>query len=93
MPGRKELNVGVVRPESALIGKRVKYVYEEAGASDLEIIAILRGADVMLPNPDSVLQESDRLLIIGSSKARNRIAEHLASVEASKVQLSASSRV
>ena len=86
MPGRKELNIGVLRPESALIGKTVQSCYDAAGEGTLEIIAILRDGDVVLPNRDSVLQENDRLLIIGSSKARSRIAAHLTPVEAGKVQ-------
>ncbi len=89
MPGRKELNIGVLRPESALIGKTVQSCYDAAGEGALEIIAILRDGDVVLPHRDSVLQENDRLLIIGSSKARSRIAAHLTPVETGKVQPSA----
>jgi Trk K+ transport system NAD-binding subunit len=80
MPGRKELNVGVLRPESALIGKTLQSCYALAGEGALEIIATSRDGDVVLPNRDSVLQENDRLLIIGSGKTRSRIAEHLAPV-------------
>ncbi len=84
MPGRKELNVGVLRPESALIGKTVQSCYDASGGSALEIIAILRGGDVVLPKRDTVLQENDRILMIGSSKARSRIAEHLVALEPPK---------
>ncbi|MFZ0283612.1 MAG: TrkA C-terminal domain-containing protein, partial [Terriglobales bacterium] len=80
------LNVGVLRPESALIGKTVEACYQEVGGNDLEIIAILRGGDVVFPQQDTVLQKGDRLLIIGSSKARGRIVEHLAPVPGSKDQ-------
>jgi CIC family chloride channel protein len=86
MPGRKELNVGIVHPESALIGKTVQSCYEAASGDRLEIIAILREGEVVLPQPGSVLQANDRLLIIGSSKARSRIAEHLAPVDTNKSQ-------
>ena len=77
LPGRRQLNVGVLHPESALIGKTIQFCYETAGNGGLEIIAILRDGDVVLPNRDSVLRENDRLLIIGSAKARNQIAQHL----------------
>ncbi|MGA8490000.1 MAG: chloride channel protein [Terriglobales bacterium] len=80
MPGRRQLHVGMLRPESALIGKTVQSGYQEAGGGDLEIVAILRGGDVVLPKRDTVLQANDRLLIIGSDKARRRIAEHLVPV-------------
>ncbi len=84
MPGRKKLNVGVLRPESALIGKTVQACYEAACGSALEIIAILRGGEVVLPKRDTVLQENDRVLMIGSSEARSRIAEHIADLEPPK---------
>jgi chloride channel protein, CIC family len=76
MPGRKELSVGVLRPESSFVGKTIRSCYEASAGSSLEIIAILRAGEVVLPQLDTVLQENDRLLIIGSSKARSRIAEH-----------------
>jgi CIC family chloride channel protein len=81
MHGRKELNVGVLRPESALIGKTVQAFYDVAGEANMEIIAILRDGDVLLPSHDSVLQENDRLLYVGSRRAASRIAEHVAPLE------------
>ncbi len=93
MPGRRELNVGVLRPESALIGKTVQSAYEEAAGSVVEIIAILRGGDVALPKRDTVLQENDRIIMIGSSKARSRLSQHLAPLEAGKGPPSGSSSV
>ncbi len=80
VPGRKELNVGVVHAQSALVGKTVQFCDATAGNGALEIVAILRGGDVVLPEPDTVLQRDDRLLIIGSSKARSRLAEYLAPI-------------
>ena len=81
MPGRKELSVGVLRPESSFVGKTIQACYEAAGGASLEVIAILRNGEVLLPRADSILQEGDRLLIIGSRNARNRVAEHFAPVE------------
>jgi chloride channel protein, CIC family len=90
MPGKKELYVGVLRPQSALIGKTIQSCYDAVGESALEIIAILRGGEVVLPKVDPTFQEHDLLLIIGSSEARSRLAEHLAPLEAVKDQHSAS---
>lgn len=81
MHGRKELNVGVLRPESALVGKTIQSFYEAAGENAMEIIAILRGGDVLLPDHDSVLRENDRLLYIGSRDAKSSVAEHIAPLE------------
>ena len=82
MPGRKELNVGFLPPQSAFVGKAVQSCYDAAGGSALEIIAILRDGAVVLPQRDTVLQENDRILMIGSSKARSQIAKHFAPAEA-----------
>ncbi len=77
MRGRKELNVGILRPQSALLGKTVQSYYNAVSGSPLEIVAILRGGEVVLPKADTVLQPDDRLLIISSSKARSVLDEHL----------------
>jgi len=61
----------------------VQSCYDAAGGSALEIIAILRDGAVVLPQRDTVLQENDRILMIGSSKARSQIAKHFAPAEAS----------
>ena len=76
MPGRKELSLGLLHPQSALVGKTVQACYEAAAGAALEIIAILRNGEVLLPRPDTVLQENDRMLIIGSRQARARLADH-----------------
>ena len=86
MPGRKELSVGVLHPQSSLVGKTVQSCYQAAAGAALEIIAILRNEEVILPQQDTVLQENDRLLIIGSAKARNLIAEHVVPLETVKGQ-------
>jgi CIC family chloride channel protein len=70
-----------LRPESSFVGKTIQSCYEAAAGASLEIIAILRNGEVLLPQADTVLQENDRLLIIGSSKARSRIAEHFVPLE------------
>jgi hypothetical protein len=41
-------------------------------------VAILRTGEIVLPTPHTILQENDRILIVGSNKARAKIAEHLA---------------
>ena len=86
LPGRKELNVGVLRPQSALVGKTIQACYEAAGKGPIEIVGILRGGNAVLPTRDTVLQENDRILMIGSSQARSQIAEHLAPLEPVKDQ-------
>ena len=86
MPGRKELNIGVLRPESALIGKTIQFCYQTADDSALEIVGILRGGEVVLPKPGTVLQADDRIIMIGSTKARTRLAEHLEPLDSGRAQ-------
>jgi CIC family chloride channel protein len=81
MPGRKELSLGVLRPESSFVGKTIQACYEAAAGTALEVIAVLRNGEVLLPQSNTVLQQNDRLLIIGSSRARSRIAEHFVPLE------------
>jgi chloride channel protein, CIC family len=85
VPGRKELNVGVLKPESSLVGKSIQDCYDEAKDGALEIIGIIRAGEIILPTPNTILQEHDRLLIIGSGQARARISEHIAPLEPAKV--------
>ncbi|MFZ3216127.1 MAG: chloride channel protein [Candidatus Acidiferrales bacterium] len=81
LPGRKELNVGVLRPESALVGKTIQACYDAVQGGALEIIGLVRAGEIILPARDTVLRENDRLLIIGSSEARARLAEHVAPLQ------------
>lgn len=85
MPGRKELNVGVVHPESSLVGKTIQDCYGLAGKGPLEIIGIVRGGEIVLPTPQTILQEHDRLLIIGSKQARANLSEHVVPFKPSKI--------
>jgi CIC family chloride channel protein len=90
LPGRRKLNVGVLHPQSALIGKTIQACYEMAEDAALEIIAILRAGNVVLPSRETVLQENDRLLIIGSTEAGTRLTENLAPVVPAKTRAEAS---
>ncbi len=78
LPGRKHLNIGVLRPQSTLVGGTIQSCYQAAGNGALEIVAILRAGEIVLLTPATILQENDRILIIGSKEARMKIAEHLA---------------
>ncbi|MGH9712577.1 MAG: chloride channel protein [Candidatus Acidiferrales bacterium] len=86
MPGRKELNLGVLRPESSLVGKTIQACYQAARDGALEIIGIVRAGEVILPTPDTTLQKHDRLLIIGPGHARALLSEHIAPIEPAKPQ-------
>jgi len=74
----KQLNIGRLRPESAWVGKPVRLGSVEEGKDGLEIIAIMREGQVLLPHPGSLLQAGDRLLVISSSEGKERLKQHLA---------------
>jgi uncharacterized protein with PhoU and TrkA domain len=77
IPGKRELTMAVLRTESSLVGRTVQSFYEVAGDNRIEIVAVLRDRDVILPEPDTVLQENDQLLLVGSIQTVNRMAEHI----------------
>ena len=77
IPGRKELNIGVVGAASDLIGRSIQETSDITGKGALEIVAILRGSEVALPTPNTALREGDRILVLGSAKAREKLFSHL----------------
>ena len=50
LPGRKHLNIGVLRPQSALVGGTIQSCYQAAGNGALEIVAILRAGEMRSPD-------------------------------------------
>jgi CIC family chloride channel protein len=81
LPGRRKLHIGVLRTESSFVGKTVQSC---VSAKDLEVIAILRGGEIVLPTADTAFQEEDRILVIGSNEAHAEMKEHLAPVAAGR---------
>lgn len=84
MPGRKQMNVRVLRPQSSLVGKTVKAFHESADGSGNEIIAILREGELVVPKPDTVLKENDRMLMVCSEKKPAPSEKHFATLDPPK---------
>jgi CIC family chloride channel protein len=72
----KELTIGELKPGSPAIGKPIKENIL-AEFEDMEMVAILRGKEVLLPHPEIVLQAHDRLMVITSIETWNSLREHL----------------
>lgn len=72
----RRLIIGTLRPESPWVGKPVQWGKEPG--NEVEIIAILRGGQMLLPHPDTLLQAKDRILAIISPQAKDRLERHLA---------------
>ena len=86
MPGGRELSVGALRPESPMVGKTIGDWRKAEGGRWPQVIAILRKGNMMLPQKDTILQKSDSILTVGSSRARELIAEQLAPLQLAKPQ-------
>lgn len=76
LPEGKQILAYEIRPGSKYIDCQVQQCSKEAGEISVEIIVILRVEDVLLPNPESVFKQGDRLLVIASPQGRGWLAKH-----------------
>ena len=74
----KQLTIGVLRPGSSWVGKPIRLGCQEELGGEMEMVAILRAGEMLLPHPDTLLQSGDRVLAIVSPGARDRLGRHLA---------------
>lgn len=75
----KQLIIGDLRAESPWVGAGVRSI-REGKEDDMEIVAIIRAKEMLLPHPDMILQEGDRIVVIVSQKMKKEITDHLASL-------------
>jgi len=80
LPGNRQLSVGLIKPESSLAGKTIRWFYQQLDSEDFEIIAIMRREHVLLPHPDTILKPEDRLTLIVSHSAQQAIAKYIAPI-------------
>lgn len=78
LSSRRELGIGILPPESPLRGQTIATLLNSVAPEKVEVVAILRQGKSVLPTPETVIQEGDRLLVLSSPKARERIKHHLA---------------
>ena len=76
LPGGKQLIVAVLKEKSPCVGKPMDCWSVLEVQEDIEIVALFRKGETVLPRPELKLQARDRLLIIASPQARQRLAEH-----------------
>jgi Trk K+ transport system NAD-binding subunit len=60
---------------SRLTGKPIQNSYLEMTEDEFEIMAVFRLGEVLLPHPETVLREGDRILVVTSPRARGRLAQ------------------
>lgn len=76
LPEGKELTIGIVQPQSPYVGKSI----QSNGLiefDDVQLVAILRQDQVLLPEPQTVLQAGDQILLISSPAAWEHLGQHL----------------
>ena len=78
LPGNRELTMALVKKDSPIAGKSIATLYELLNQYQFEIIAIMRREHVLLPHPETLLQASDRLVLITSPHAREPLAQFVA---------------
>jgi CIC family chloride channel protein len=77
LPGGKQLTVGRLRAESSCVGQPIRCLDALEAKADLEVVAVLRDKALLLPQADDLLQGEDRILIIASAQAWERLGRHL----------------
>jgi chloride channel protein, CIC family len=78
LPGGREIRACQVAAGSHYIGQQVQKFSSEAGEEAVDIVAILRGGEVLLPNPELAFQSGDRVLAIVSPQGRDWLDRHCA---------------
>jgi CIC family chloride channel protein len=82
LPGDKQVLIGTLKPDSPYIGNSIKHSFSNLDHDELELIAVIRGRETLIPHPDILLQPGDRLLAIASPAAWRREVENFSPQEA-----------
>lgn len=72
-PGQGELVQLTLQPSSPVVGRRLR-AFRQRGWT---VAVLFRGEELILPQPDTVLQAGDRLLLAGTPEQLSVIAEYL----------------
>ena len=78
LPDQRQIRIGILRSRSACKGRPPDCL--SPADDEVEIIVVLRGNRVLWPHPDIKLQPEDRLVIVASEPAWQRLLKHLAPV-------------
>lgn len=66
LPHQKHLSMATLAEGSPLIGNSIGKICANVDEDDFEIMAIFRKGEILLPHPDTVLLEGDRILVVTS---------------------------
>lgn len=76
LPGERLLTIGVLRPDSTFVGQALG-AEEVLLAGDTSVIGIIRGERMLPPRPDTALVAGDRLILLTTRAALERLRPHL----------------
>jgi CIC family chloride channel protein len=77
LPGGKRLAIGTIKSESTYVRKQISSCFPFAGLGNVEIVAVFRHGQMLLPQSGLTLEAFDRLLIIASPEDLDRLAKDL----------------
>jgi CIC family chloride channel protein len=77
LPGGRQLQLGLLRPESRFAGKSIADFYRELDRDDLEIVALIRREHLVLPHPNTLLEGNDRLVLITTEESRASVQQDI----------------
>jgi CIC family chloride channel protein len=80
----RQLTIAALKPESPCAGKPIKAGCLYEPVDTLEIVAIIRGKEILLPHPEIVLRAGDRILFITAPHERERLSQHLSDISEEK---------
>jgi CIC family chloride channel protein len=78
LPHEKQLSMTVLPAGSPLAGKPIQKSYLDIADGDFEIMAVFRQGEVLLPHPDTVLCDGDRILVVTSPRVRGHLTQPFA---------------
>ncbi len=78
LPGGKQLSLGVVRSDSPISGRPLRQLCQKLGGDRLEVVAILRREQVLLPHGATILQPEDSVILITTPEARESLKNFIA---------------
>lgn len=77
LPGGKQLSMGVVKSDTPIAGKPLRQLYQKLSSDKLEVVAILRREQVMLPHADTILQPEDRVILIATQEIQEQMKPYI----------------
>jgi hypothetical protein len=77
LAGGRRLFVGMLRPESPVVGTTVGTSGRQLAGADTNVIGILRRDHMLVPRADTILQVGDRVIVVANEDAVDRLRVHL----------------